>query len=63
MILDDYNSLYDIWKELCQEVEEIEAQIQYNLQCIKEKEIYVDDFLKYETEDFRVFSPRKASDP
>lgn len=60
MILDDYNSLYDIWKELCQEVEEIEAQIQYNLQCIKEKEIYVDDFLKYETEDFRVFSPRKA---
>lgn len=60
MILDDYNSLNEIWNELSQEASEIETQIQYNLRCIREAEAYVDTFLNSETEDYKVFSPRKA---
>ena len=60
MIFDDYNSLSEIWNELSQEASELETQIQYNLRCIREAEAYVDTFLNSETEDYKVFSPRKA---
>jgi len=60
MMMDDYKSLNEILQELRQEEYEVKSQIQYNLRCIKETETYVDDFMKSETEDFKVFSPRKA---
>ena len=60
MILEDYNSLNEMWSELSQEASELETQIQYNLRCIREAEAYMNTFLKSETEDYKVFSPRKA---
>ncbi len=60
MTLDDYNSLHEIWNELCQEEAELETQIQYNFRCIREAEAYMNTFLNSETEDYKVFSPRKA---
>ena len=60
MMLDDYNSLNEIWIELSQEVTELETQIQYNLRCIREAEAYLNTYLNSETEDYKVFSPRKA---
>lgn len=60
MTLEDYNSLNEMWSELAQEASELETQIQYNLRCIREAEAYMNTFLKSETEDYKVFSPRKA---
>jgi len=60
MILEDYNSLKEVWVELCQDVADVESQIQHNLRCIRKAEAYVNSILNSESEDFRVFSPRKA---
>lgn len=60
MTLDDYDSLHEMWNEFCREAMEIDAQIHYNLRCIREADAYLGSFLKSETEDFKVFSPRRA---
>lgn len=60
MIIEDYNNLSEMWNELFQEASELETQIQYNLRCIREAEAYMNTFLTSETEDYKVFSPRKA---
>jgi len=59
-MLSDYDSLYEMWDEFCHEAAEIDARIQKNLRGIREVDSYLNTFLKSETEDFKVFSPRKA---
>ena len=58
MNLDNYNILKGIVKELRRELTELENEIQYNLRCMKEADIYVHSFLDEESADFKVFSPR-----
>ncbi len=56
MIIDDYNILLDVIKELRQEISELDAQIDCNSRSIKEADIYLKDFK--EPEDLKVFNPR-----
>lgn len=56
MIIEDYNILMEIYKELQQEALEIDTQIEENLRHIKEHEIYLKNFA--EPEDLKIFSPR-----
>ena len=59
MLLDDYNTLNEIVRELRQEAAEIDAQIEYNNRCIREADKYVNKITRSESDDYRVFSPRK----
>lgn len=60
MNLDDYNSLNNILKEQRLELMKLEDEIQYNLRCMREAEIYVQSFIDSEPDDFKIFSPRNA---
>ncbi len=60
MNLDDYNTLEKIVNEMRQELKDLEDKIKYNLQCIKEAEIYAHLFIDSEPEDFKIFSPRNV---
>jgi len=60
MDFDDYNALEEIVKEMGQELKMIEEKIKYNLQCIKEADIYAGLLIDSEPEDFKFFSPRNA---
>lgn len=57
---EDFNVLKDILAEFDREAREIEAKEDFNLRCIREAEAYINGMLDSETDDFKVFSPRKA---
>lgn len=61
MNFDDYNSLEKIVGQINQELNGVEDKIKYNLQCIKEAEVYADLLMDSESEDFKMFSPRNAA--
>lgn len=56
MMIDDYNILIDIYRELQQELLELNTQIECNDRGVKEAEVSLGDF--FEPDDFKVFSPR-----
>lgn len=60
MNLDDYSTLKKIAEQIRQEIKVLEDRIKYNLQCIKEAEVYVSLLIDSEPEDFKIFSPRNA---
>lgn len=60
MNIDDYNVLSDIRKELLNELNELDIQLQYNKRCVKEADLYAKSFINSEPEDFKVFSPRNS---
>lgn len=60
MNFDDYQALAEIVQELRDELKKIDEKIKYNLQCIKEAEVYARLLTDSEPEDFKIFSPRNA---
>lgn len=60
MNFDDYDFLEKTVRELRQELEELESKIKYNLQCMKEADIYAHLLLDSEPEDYKMFSPRNV---
>lgn len=60
MNLDDYNTLEKIVQEMRQELGGLDDKIKYNLQCIKEADVYAHLLLDAEPDDFKMFSPRNA---
>lgn len=60
MNFDDYNTLEEIVREMRQELGELENKIKYNLQCIKEADIYAHLLIDSEPEDYKLFSPRNV---
>lgn len=60
MTLDDYNILNEMLQELRQESTEMDAEMNRNLRYIREAEIHLKSFTESESDDFKVFSPRKA---
>lgn len=57
MMIDDYNVMMDLYRELQQELSDLNMQIECNDRGVKEAEVYLGDFS--EPDDFKVFSPRK----
>lgn len=60
MNFDDYNTLEKIARQMRQELNGLEDKIKYNLQCIKEAEVYASLLVDSEPDDFKIFSPRNA---
>lgn len=60
MSFDDYNTIDKILREMRQELSELEDKIKYNLQCIKEADVYAHVLIDVEPDDFKLFSPRNA---
>ena len=60
MNFDDYNILEEIVREMRQELGELENKIKYNLQCMKEADIYAHLLIDSEPEDYKLFSPRNV---
>ncbi len=60
MNFDDYNTLEKIIHEMRLELGELESKIKYNLQCMKEADIYAHLLIDSEPEDFKLFSPRNV---
>lgn len=60
MIIDDYNILMEVHKELQQEVLDLDNRLEDNFRRIKEHEIYLKDFI--EPEDIKIFFPRTNED-
>lgn len=60
MNFDDYSALEKIAGQIRQEKKELDDKIKYNLQCIKEAEVYVSLLIDSEPEDYKMFSPRNA---
>lgn len=56
MLIDDYNILIDVISELRQEILKINNQIDCNSRCMREADVYLENF--EEPEDVKVFSPR-----
>lgn len=60
MNFDDYNALEKIVQEMRVDLKKIDEKIKYNLQCMKEAEVYAHLLTDNEPEDFKLFSPRNA---
>lgn len=60
MIIDNYNILIELVKEMQVEISKLDNQLEYNYSRIKEADIYLRGFREAEPEDFKVFSPRNA---
>lgn len=60
MNFDDYNILEKIVQQMRRDLNELEDKIKYNLQCIKEADVYAHLLLDAEPDDFKMFSPRNA---
>ncbi len=56
MIIEDYNFLMELYKQLQGEISNLDTQVACNLRGIKEAEIFLKDFA--EPEDYKIFSPR-----
>ncbi len=59
MRLEDYHALYEILGELRQEAATLEVQITYSFKHVREADAYLKTFENHESEDVRVFSPKK----
>lgn len=57
---DDYDVLKGMLGEFRQEGAVLEDQIQENLRCIREADVYLKTLVNSESEDTKVFSPRRA---
>lgn len=60
MNIDDYTELSELLNEIKKEKEEVDAELQNNLSSIKTEEIYAQNFIDSESEDYKVFSPRNV---
>lgn len=60
MLTEDYNVLTELLEDLKREAGEADRAIEANLRRIRETEAYVEAFTDAESEDFKVFSPRRA---
>ena len=60
MSSDDYSTIENIVREMRQELKELDNQIKYNLQCIKEADVYANLFTVSEPEEYKLFSPRNS---
>lgn len=60
MNFDDYNTLENIIREMRQELMELEGKMKYNLQCIKEADVYARLLIDSEPEEYKMFSPRNV---
>ncbi len=58
MNFEDYIIIEKIASEMRKEKQELEEKIKYNLQCIKEAEVYANLFIEPESDDYKIFSPR-----
>lgn len=62
MYIEDYRDLQIILQEVRQELHELNEDMKYHLECIKQDDIFVRSFTDGESEDFKIFSPRRAED-
>lgn len=62
MSFDDYDIIEKMVQQMRQESDELDNKISYNLQSIKEADVYANLLLSSESEDFRIFSPRNPGD-
>ncbi len=60
MNLEGYNVLNTIVREFRYELKELEDEIQYNLRCMKETDVFVRSLLDSQSVDFKIFSPRNV---
>lgn len=60
MRFEDYDTLSSILNEFRREKLDIEIQIEHNLKCMKTAEAYLSSYVDSVSDDFRIFSPRKA---
>lgn len=60
MNCNDYVAIENIVREMRQELKELDNQIAYNLQCIKEADVYAKLFTVTEPEEYKLFSPRNS---
>lgn len=60
MSFDDYTVLSELLNEIRKEKDEIDAELQNNLSSIRAEEIYAQNFIDSEPEDYKVFSPRNT---
>jgi len=59
MNFEDYNIIEKIASEMRAELQELEKKIKYNVQCIKEADVYANLFIDSdESDDYKIFSPR-----
>lgn len=58
MSLNDYAALSELLNEIRKEKEKVDAELQSNLSSIRAEEIYAQNFINSESEDYKVFSPR-----
>lgn len=56
----NYEIITDIYKELQEEYNNLQTQIDECNECIKEKDCYIQSFFDQEDIDFKIFSPRSA---
>lgn len=59
MNLEDYNKLNEILEDFRQEEAELDLLLEHHLQCIRKADIIINNLIKSESDDYRVFSPRK----
>lgn len=60
MNCNDYVTIENIVREMRQELKELDHRIAYNLQCIKEADVYAKLFTVSEPEEYKLFSPRNS---
>ena len=60
MLPEEYGILTELLRELKQEIQDMDMRINTNLRKIREAEAYVGTLAISESEDFKVFSPRRA---
>lgn len=60
MLSEDYGILMELLEELKRETEEAKISIDANLRHIQKADAYVNDLVSSESEDFKVFSPRRV---
>ena len=58
MNLDDYALLSELLNDIKKERKEVDAELQSNLSSIRAEDIYAQNFMDSESEDYKVFSPR-----
>ncbi len=59
MSLEDYNVLNELLEDFRQEEAEVDIKIAYYIQCIKKADVILKKLKGSESDDYKVFSPRK----
>lgn len=62
MSFDDYDIIEKMVQQMRKESDELANKIKFNLQCIKEADVYANLLLDSESDDFKIFSPRNPGD-